>query len=70
MYKDHSDQLHSVKRRRSQEQDGASVVPTSSPLKVKDHLLRNQDFDLFGPTQPPCNQILLIKTHFALELTK
>ena len=34
MYKDHSDQLHSVKRRRSQEQDGASVVPTSSPLKV------------------------------------
>lgn len=34
MYKDHSDQLHQVKRRRSQEQDGASVVPASSPLKI------------------------------------
>ena len=33
MYKDNSDQLHPVKRRRSQEQDGASIVPTS-PLKV------------------------------------
>ena len=35
MYKDHSDQLHQVKRRRSQDPDGGGgIIPPSSPLKI------------------------------------